>query len=265
MATLSPLANNTILITRGANEVEAMSSLISHYGGTAMHVPLLSFQYNEDTNESTYLTRLGQYDWIIFTSKNGVDFFFQRLESYGKSLKGFKGKIAAVGDKTKEVLHTYGINVSFVPEKFTAEDFSEEFQSQLNSVKSVLIPKGNLARDVIASQLTSQKVNCDEWVIYNTVLPPESKQRLRDTLLQSTVDFITFTSSSTVRHFMQVVKEYNLERQIEGLPIACIGPIAKRTAREFGLHVNICPKVYTVEGMIEEIVQYVKKYKEEEE
>jgi uroporphyrinogen-III synthase len=228
-----------------------------------MHVPLLSFQYNKDTNESTYLARLDQYDWIIFTSKNGVDFFFYTLKSYGESLKDFKGKIAAVGEKTKEVLHKYNVKVSFVPEKFTAEDFSEEFTSRLNSVQSVLIPKGNLARDVIASQLISQKVKCDEWIIYNTVLPLEGKQKLRDTLLQAKVDFITFTSSSTVRHFMQVVEEYNLERQIEGVPIACIGPIAKRTASEFGLHVNICPKVYTVEGMVEGIVQYVMDHKEE--
>ena len=257
MKSKGPLEHVKVLITRGNEGSSETGSLIENEGGVPILVPLLHFQLHEDSWEKNLHTRLHTYEWIIFTSKNGVKFFLQALKKRGIPLTTYTGKFAAVGSKTEEYCQKYGIRVSFVPENFTGDDFAEEFISKINPSGNVLIPKGNLARNVIASELSAAGVSCQEWIVYETILPKESVVQLKDIIEKEQVDIITFTSSSTVHHFMKVIKEYALQDHIRDIPIACIGPITKNTAEQYGLHVKICPSIYTVNEMVNEMKHFI--------
>ncbi|WP_226673274.1 uroporphyrinogen-III synthase [Rossellomorea aquimaris] len=252
-----PLEHVKVLITRGNEGSSETGSLIKSEGGVPILVPLLHFQSHKDPREKELLSHLHTYDWIIFTSKNGVKFFLEALKRQGISLDTYKGRYAAVGSKTGHYCHKSGITVSFVPENFTGDDFAEEFMLKVKPEARVLIPKGNLARNVIASQLSSAGVSCQEWIVYETVLPQKSIVQLKEIIENEQVDIITFTSSSTVHHFMKVIREYSLYDRIRDIPIACIGPITKNIAEQYGLHVKICPSVYTVNEMVNEMKEYI--------
>lgn len=252
-----PLENIKVLITRGSEGSSETASLIEDVGGVPIVVPLLHFQPNEDEWETNLQTTIHTYEWIIFTSKNGVRFFLHALKRLQLDLSSFSGKFAAVGSITEYYCRKYGIPVSFVPEHFTGDDFADEFISKVKPSGDVLIPKGNLARNVIASKLASAGVSCQEWIVYETVLPEGSIGQLKDIIEEEEPDIITFTSSSTVHHFMKVVDQYSLHDKIGDIPIACIGPITKNTAEKYGLHVKICPSIYTVNEMVNEMKKFI--------
>ncbi|UTE76517.1 uroporphyrinogen-III synthase [Rossellomorea sp. KS-H15a] len=255
-----PLEQIKVLITRGSEGSSETGSLIENEGGVPILVPLLHFHPHIDPLELSLHTTLHTYEWIIFTSKNGVKFFLEALERRGIPLSSYTGKFAAVGTKTEQYCHKFGIPISFVPENFTGDDFAEEFISNVKPDGHVLIPKGNLARNVIATELASAGVSCQEWIVYETALPENSFVQLKTIIEQEQVDIITFTSSSTVHHFMKVIRHYSLYDHIRDIPIACIGPITKKTAEQYGLHVKICPSVYTVNEMVNEIKEFISAY-----
>ncbi len=255
-----PLLGKDILVTRGLHEGKRMAEDIKTYGGTVHHVPLLSFRYHQDKREHTYINELNSYEWIIFTSKNAVSFFVEILKNNNFQLEDVTAKVVVVGKKTKEYVEKHHISVSFFPNDFSAEGVVEAFLQRNITPAKILIPKGNLARDVIATSLEQKGFICDEWIIYETFLPEQSKVELAKIIKNDSIDVYTFTSSSTIHHFMKVVHDYQLEDRLMNKVVACIGPIAKRTAEEYNLHVNICPKVYTVHDMIHEIIQYYNEH-----
>ncbi|AZV44607.1 uroporphyrinogen-III synthase [Peribacillus asahii] len=252
-----PLHDYRILITRGQGQVAHFKAMIEQYGGTPITVPLLDFRL-PDSHEAikATLSHLSDYDWLVLTSQNGVRFFFELAGEYAKSQS--LPKIAVIGTKTAEALQHYGYHADFIPNEFVAEGFVAEFIPQLSPRSRVLVAKGNLARTIISGAIEEIGAACDELDVYETVLPEASKQKLVEVITTEEVEVITFTSSSTVHHFMQIVAQYELHRYLESLIIACIGPIAKKTALHYGLEVDICPNVYTTEAMIQDLVAYTK-------
>ncbi|MEL3974625.1 uroporphyrinogen-III synthase [Rossellomorea oryzaecorticis] len=252
-----PLEQIKVLITRGKEGANELSSLIEGKGGIPIVTPLLDFKSYDDPSENSFLSSLHNYEWIVFTSKNGVAFFLDKLKDHNIKTETLSAiKYAAVGTKTEKFCEKHGLPVSFVPDDFTGDDFVHQFISEQKPAGNVLIPKGNLARNVIANELTEAEVNCDEWIVYETVLPPENIIKLKEVISEGRVDILTFTSSSTVHHFMKVIDSFSLHGNIRNLPAACIGPLTKQTAEEYGLHVKICPNTYTVDEMVTEIIQY---------
>jgi uroporphyrinogen-III synthase len=251
-----PLDQIKVLITRGKEGANELSSLIEGNGGIPIVIPLLDFKSYDDPYETSLLSSLHNYEWIVFTSKNGVSFFVDKLKNHNIKAETLSAKYAAVGTKTEKFSEKHGLTVSFVPDDFTGDDFVHQFISEKKPAGNVLIPKGNLARNVIATELKEAGVHCDEWIVYETVLPPENIVKLEEVISEGSVDILTFTSSSTVHHFMKVVDRFSLHGKIRNLPAACIGPLTKQTAEEYGLHVKICPNTYTVDEMVTEIIQY---------
>ena len=256
MTPFLPLKDYRILITRGKGQVEGLQTLIEKNGGTPLLVPLLDFTLPENLEEvQERLNHLSSYDWIILTSKNGVDFLFRLL---GKQLDVLP-KIAVIGSKTEEALNGYGYEADFIPSEYVAESFVSEFIKLLEPDARILLAKGNLARTVIAEAINEEGALCDEIIIYHTILPEESERKLVQLIRDQKLDIITFTSSSTVNHFIKIIEQYELNTYIEGLTIACIGPICAKTATKHGLHVAVCPDVYTTEAMVEEVIRYIGK------
>jgi uroporphyrinogen-III synthase len=250
------LLHKHVLITRGSNQSNEMSSKIKQHGGIPIVIPLLSFQKSETNRDkiSSVLQRLSNFDWLILTSKNGVDYLFEWLE--GLEIQAKLPKIAVIGAKTLSYLQSKGHEGDFVPKSFVAEAFVEEFLSIIKPDEQVLIAKGNLARDVIVTGIRKNGNLCEEIIIYDNVIPEGSEKELKDCLSKSKIDIITFTSSSAIAHFMNVVNRYRLQEYILDSVIACIGPIAKAKADKYGLKVEICPEVYTIDGMIDAMKTY---------
>src|SRR5690606_12729365 len=167
-----------------------------------------------------------------------------------------RARVAAIGEKTAKALEEKGIHVQFIPTEYVAEGFVKEFLPMVGSGEKVLIPKGNLARDVIASSLREKGVIADEITIYETYFPGESRKELLETLKSQRLDILCFTSPSTVDHFMSVVDEYGLRENIRDCVIACIGPIARQRAEKHGLKVNVMPDVYTVPKLIDAVISF---------
>ena len=131
--------------------------------------------------------------------------------------------------------------------------------SKLDGDTQVLLAKGNLARTIIPKAIHQVGASCDEVIVYETVLPKENIEQLVHVLREREAEVITFTSSSTIHHFMQIVEQYQLHPYLESLIIACIGPVAKKTALQYGLKVDICPEVYTTEAMLKDLAIYLQK------
>lgn len=253
-----PLLDKKVLVPRGKGQAASFSRLVAKYGGIPVEIPLIAFRpIQKNQRLSECLEKLGTYDWIIFTSNVTVETFFSFL---GEVRPDFP-KIGVIGKKTAKVLNELGFPVDFVPSAYVAEVFVEEFLPIVSPGSRVLIPKGNLAREYIADSLTEAGAIVDEVVIYETYMPAESRAKLVGMLDGGELDILTFTSPSTVDHFMEVVSANGLETRLEPCIIGCIGPITENRLREYGLPVHAAPEEYTVEEMIKSTIAYLEKDK----
>jgi uroporphyrinogen-III synthase len=250
----APLLGRRILIPRGINEAKSFSTLVENYGGIPVEIPLLAFRPVINPESVGQLEEsIHTYDWIIFTSNVTVETFF----SFFQKQNGPFPKIAVIGKRTGLVLNRRGYNVEFVPTEYVAEGFVRDFLPYITQGMKVLIPKGNLARDFIAESLTSAGAIVDELIVYETYLPEDSKAALRLAIEDKHLDVLTFTSPSTVDHFMGVIKEHQLHDSVQKLLVCCIGPITKEKLESIGLRVDVMPETYTVEAMLKDLIKYL--------
>ncbi|MBM7648920.1 uroporphyrinogen-III synthase [Bacillus ectoiniformans] len=253
-----PLLGKQILITRPIGQSAVFADMIEEAGGVAHVVPLIAFRPFQDEHEHQYLQLLHTYDWMILTSKNGVDYFFSRLKKAGIDLNSLTNRFAVIGTKTEEALRQYGYSAEFMPGKFSADDFAKSIDSGAFSGKKVLIPKGNLARETIAAACRKHGIEADEWIVYETYFPKEEKQRLLSLLTEEKIDVITFTSPSAVRHFVQACEEGSYSLPDDRL-IACIGPVTEKAAIQAGMNVRMSPEEYTVHALTKQIINYFRE------
>ncbi|PEW01539.1 uroporphyrinogen-III synthase [Bacillus cereus] len=250
---MNALAGKTVLITRAQHQAKQMSVAVKEMSGIPLEIPLLRMEGISQQEIQHIAEQLHSYDWVIFTSKNGVAFF---LDSLSKKLPAAI-KVAAVGVKTKLELEKRGYQVHFVPTSFVAEVFAEEFVKELRGNESILFPKGNLARDVIPVKLREMDVVLDELIVYGTEANVERKQELIEALEVGEVDIITFTSPSTVTSFVRLLEGTNWREWTKKCTIACIGPITEKEANLYFPHV-IVPKEYTVEALLQCVCESIK-------
>ncbi|TYS68961.1 uroporphyrinogen-III synthase [Sutcliffiella horikoshii] len=240
-----PLADKRILITRSKEQARYFSKQIQSLGGTSLEVPLIQFQHVSD-NESVaedIKSNLPDYEWIVFTSVNGVKYFFELYQGR------LPNKIAVVGAKTKQALEVLGYKVDLVPSRFSAEDLIDSFAKE--TISSILLIQGNLARPLLREELSRIGYNVKQIVVYeNRIRVPEEKEW--KWLKEGKVDLYTFTSPSTVHNYMKL---FGLPKG----PVATIGPITRNAAEKAGINVAISPSEYTMDGLLEEIVQYFKR------
>ncbi|MBT2578977.1 uroporphyrinogen-III synthase [Bacillus sp. ISL-8] len=250
---MNALAGKTVLITRAQHQAKQMSVAVKERSGIPLEIPLLRMEGTSHRQIQHIAGQLHSYDWVIFTSKNGVAFFLDGLETKIP----LTIKIAAVGVKTKLELEKRGYQVHFVPTSFVAETFAEEFLKELSGNEHILFPKGNLARDVIPVKLREFGVFLDELIVYGTKVNVEKKQELITALKLGEVNIITFTSPSTVDSFVRLLEGTNWREWTKKCTIACIGPITEKEANLYFPHV-IVPKEYTVEALLQCICESIK-------
>ncbi len=251
----NPLQGKSILIPRARNQAAALSDRVKLLGGTPVEIPLLAFRSLPLTEKTKEKLLGGGFAWLVFTSSNGVNAFFQAWE--------FKApehlKIAVIGDKTAETLAHYGYKAAFIPSSFVAETFAEEFSQQVAKQEEVLIVKGSLARNVLYSSLIEAGIAAEEAIIYETYFPKKSESMLVKVLREKQLDVLLFTSSSTVEYFMDVVHTYELQQSVKTCTIGCIGPITKEKLNDYGINVDIYPDNFTVDSMLDRLVEFLQE------
>lgn len=246
-----PLFGKTFVITRPEEQSEAFMSGLLERGAEPFLFPVIETLPPEDWKPlDTAIQRLDSYDGLIFTSVNGVKFFMRRLKEKGKDIRELKGlRLYAIGSKTEKAVNALGINVDVVPESFVAESLIESMGKENIKGKKFLLPRAAVARETLPDQLRAQGAEVDVAPAYQTVRPQTDTGELIRRLKEGTIDAVTFTSSSTVTHFMGLVGT-DLLPQLKKIAVACIGPVTAKTADKAGLNVDIMAEEYTVDGLI---------------
>ena len=205
------------------------------------------------------LSRLADYDWIVFTSANGVKFFLEALRSKGLDVRAMgNAGICAIGPATAAALESSGLRVDLVPETYVAESVIEALSSQEDlSGKKVLLPRAEIARKVLPDSLRALGARVDDIALYSTRIDePENSGKVRQQLVAGEIDLVTFTSSSTVENFVALVGEKELRAAAERTLFASIGPITAAKAEDYGLKSAIVPETYTIAALCEAICDY---------
>ncbi|CAG0987007.1 partial uroporphyrinogen III methyltransferase / synthase, partial [Anaerolineae bacterium] len=248
-----PLFGKRILVTRAREQASELSQMLRELGAEPIEFPVIRIAPLDDYRAlDDALTR--RYDWIIFTSGNGVSAVWYRLEALGRDARTFAGaRLGAIGPATAEQLTAHGLRADFVPGEYVAEAIVAGI-GDVNG-KRVLLPRADIARENLARDLRARGARVDEVVAYRTITldaNDPSAQHIRDLLAAGEIDAITFTSSSTVRGFVNVIRFpiSNFQFPI----IACIGPITAQTARDLGLQVDVTAQEYTLEGLTRALV-----------
>jgi uroporphyrinogen III methyltransferase/synthase len=204
---------------------------------------------------------LSRYDWILFTSVNGVKYFLERLLVASKDVRHLKGiKIGVIGPKTTAALMDRGISPDIIPDKYWAEGIVEVLERYPIEGKRILLPRPAIARDYIPKKLESLGAIVDVVEAYQTVKPEYSKDQLGELFNNGTIDMITFTSPSTVTNFLDLFEGTSIYKELSKVEVACIGPITAQKATEIGLKVNIVPDEYTVNALTRAIVEFYAKH-----
>jgi uroporphyrinogen III methyltransferase/synthase len=262
-----PLAGRTIIITRALAQSAEFASELERLGARVISCPTIeivepeSFAPLDEAIENLY-----GYDWLVFTSVNGVDFFLRRLEKLGHERSGLDElRVCAIGEATAVRLREAQVHVDVVPEHFKAEGVYNAIESYVGGSAALnrlnfLIPRAAVARDYLPRTLEEAGARVDVVPAYRTVRPhTQQRGRVEAMLAGGAVDCITFTSSSTVTNFAQLFDTTDLSQLLAGVHVACIGDITAATAAEFNLRTHIMPKEYTVPALTRVIVEFYSK------
>jgi uroporphyrinogen-III synthase len=249
-----PLRGVRVLVSRAKKQAGTLTDQLSALGARVLAIPFI--EIHEPASFApldTALRDILNYDWLILTSVNGVEALFTRLEK----LKFRPGilehlKIAAIGPATRHAIRERGLNVRVTPNEYVAEAVVKALASRVKQ-KRVLLVRAKIARDVIPLELRKVAAQVDVVEAYETVIPEKSREKLAEVLADPDrrPKVITFTSSSTVRNFVELVGKRAAKACFrDGVRSASIGPVTSDTLREFGLPVNIQAEEYTMEGLV---------------
>jgi hydroxymethylbilane synthase len=270
-----PLAGKRVLVTRTREQASALSERLRSVGADPVEFPTIQIVPPQDWGEiDAALRRLygpqeEGYDWLIFTSTNGVSIFFQHLEQLGYRCEDLQTKqqvrIATIGPATAATLERYHVQADLVPEEYIAEGITaallKDAQQRGKSLtgQRILLARAAEARKVLVTDLEQAGVQLDEVAVYYTfpVASNDSRgQEVLQLLHNGQLDIVTFTSSSTVRNFVAWLKNCGNDDVLRQARIASIGPITSQTARELGLHVDVEAKEFTIDGLVDAIIQH---------
>lgn len=255
-----PLFGKRIIVTRAREQASQFMAGLSELGAECIEFPTIEINPPASWEGMDRAIRaIDDYHWLIFTSVNGVDYFFRRIFDLGEDIRCLgKIKVAAIGPKTATAVQTMGINPDLVPEEYKAEGVIEAFVGKDLKGVNILVPRAAEAREVLPDELREMGARVDVVEAYRTVMPDTGANELGEMLERGEIDMATFTSSSTVTNFISMFKgkEENLRKWMQNVAIACIGPITAKTAEKNGFKVSITPKDYTIEALTESIVKY---------
>ncbi|MGQ3683487.1 MAG: uroporphyrinogen-III C-methyltransferase [Candidatus Loosdrechtia sp.] len=253
-----PLFAKTIVVTRSREQASEFADQLYELGASVIEFPTIEIAKPDAIQPmDEAIKNIHTYHWIIFTSINGVDSFFQRLFELGMDIRDLKGiNFCAIGPATEERIKNYYIKVDCRPPKFVAESIVEELKKvTVIKGKNFLLPRADIARSFLPEELQKLGGKVTDLVAYKTIMAQPVNINLADKIKNGEVHIITFTSSSTVRNFIQMVGEKNIASFNGQVRYASIGPITTQTAEELGIRVDIKATEYTIPGLVNAILE----------
>ena len=280
-----PLEGIRVLVGRAKHQASALSAELCKHGAEVIEIPFIEIRKPKSFKPlDAALRNLATYDWLILTSVNGVEAMWERMDGHGEG-HGFSRvmraavrnpalatgglRIAAIGPATKKAIEQRGAKVDVVPREYVAESVVRSLRHKVKG-KRVLLVRAKVARDVIPDELRKAGAHVDVVEAYETAVPQTSRRRLQAALRKLPPHVITFTSSSTVRNFVNLLGSRAAGMFVPavrgrahprhtgiGILTASIGPVTSATLREVGLPVDISAKEYTIPGLVEAIIRAV--------
>lgn len=249
-----PMFGHRILLTRehssGFEELEDLGAEIIQFATVEIAAPESWEGLDRAIDEAS------TYDWIIFTSGNGVKYFFKRLFDRGADIRDLKGvKICAIGSKTASELRRFGLRVDLVPEEFRAEGLIDAFSKEGIKGRRFLLPRAEAAREIFPEKVRMEGGHIDVPVAYRAVKPEIHGKRLRRFLLEGRITVAVFTSAATFNNFREIMGE-QADALLRSVAIAVIGPVTAKAVEKAGLSVAIMPEAATMEAMSSAIMRW---------
>ena len=262
-----PLFGKRVIVTRTREQASDLVALLDENGANTYEYATIAIHPPDSWEElDKALQDISSFQWILFTSINAISAFFERLYTKGLDARALHTcKIGAVGKVTADLLLEYGLKCDLLPEKFTGEGLAEALEKIGVKGDTVLLPRAKKAREVVPERLREAGAKVVVAPVYQNVPTAENKEILKAQLLDKQVDLVTFTSSSTVTNFVQMLEvadKKELQELMEGVKVAAIGPITAKTVIENGLQIDIQPETYTILDMVDSIVNYYTADKE---
>ncbi|MEN6463782.1 MAG: uroporphyrinogen-III C-methyltransferase [Syntrophaceae bacterium] len=256
-----PLFGKGVVITRPIEQAHDFIELLAAEGARPIHFPTIKIEpplYWTGLDEA--IDNIELYSWLIFTSANGVRFFLRRLREKGRDIRDLKNiRICSIGPATAAMLKKMGIHVEMVPNEYISEGVIKSFSGIDVRGKKILLPRAEIARDIIPEELAKMGASVDVVTAYRTVQSGAKKSELQEHLDKGRVDVITFTSPSTVANFVHIMgKDFKLPEKVK---IACIGPVTAAAAKKNGFRIDIMQNEYTIPGLVASIGEFFRSEK----
>lgn len=256
-----PLLGQGVIVTRAREQASSLLDMLEELGACCYQFPTIRIQELQDYSQvDQELDNLSSYQWLIFTSVNGVIHFWHRLRAQKMDSRSLGGcRVAAIGPATAERLRQEGIEPDFIPDKYVAEHVLQGLLQRGIQGCRVLIPRAETAREVLPGELEKAGAEVRVLPVYRTVLAGENQEEVVQALEQGDVQFVTFTSSSTVHNFFRLIPARKLAGYVHsGLRLACIGPVTAKSLKEYGFQADVLPQKYTIPALVQALEQKAK-------
>ena len=252
---LKPLFGKRILVTRSRAQASRLTAGLEDLGADCLEAPAIRIQPSADNYAALdkAIGSLADFDWIIYTSANGVEHFFSRLSEAGLDSRSLcDKKICAIGSATAQALEKHGIKADIVPKEYRAEGILSAMYGKLKEGDKVLLPRAAEARSILPEELKRQGADVVVATAYETVAGEADGMALSEELANGSIDAVTFTSSSTVKNLLKLLGD-NAPELLKNVKIAAIGPITAETCKKNGLQVTVQAQEYTIDGLIQAV------------
>jgi len=259
-----PLFGKRIVITRSREQSAELVDLLESLGAEPIEAPMIRVAPPDDFGPlDKAVSEAGTYDWIVFTSANAVDYFMKRLATGQGDIRDLKGVgLVAIGPATAERLSRHGLRVDLQPAESRAEAIVQLLRERGDiKGKRFLLPRADIAREVLPEELRRQGADVTEVTAYRTVLAEVEREGDPDIyrmLLEKRIDVVTFTSASTVKNFVQIFGVEQAPDLLNATSVAAIGPVTAEAAEQYGIKTAIMPKEYTISALVDAIVDHFK-------
>jgi uroporphyrinogen III methyltransferase/synthase len=254
-----PLFGKRVLMTRAIEQAGELAARLADYGAEPVEGPTIKIVPPLDwTPVDQAISKIGTYDWIVFTSVNGVNRFMTRIYTNGLDARCLAGRrLCCIGPRTAQELEKFGVRADVVPAEYQAEGVLAELNRQDLGKTRILIPRAEVARELLPKELRAAGAHVDVVAVYRTLTAEQDTGGWRQELMNQRIHVVTFTSPSTVHNFVTMVGGIEAVRPfLQSVTIACIGPITAKAVEEYALRVSIMPSENTIPALVNAIARY---------
>jgi uroporphyrinogen III methyltransferase/synthase len=249
------MTDKYIVITRPLEDEQEFSKKIQKLGLKVFSYPTIKILTIQLSKENQRIIDQENFDWVIFTSKNGILFFIETLKKM-RIYDFFKRskKMAVVGPETAKIAKKYGLKVDFIPSKFTTENLAMELPNPKNL--NILLPRADIASDTLTKLLIKRGANVTNIPIYKTELITKPNSEFLNLLIKEDIGLLIFTSPSTIDGFLESLP-WQLKPQIKTIPLLVIGPVTAKFAKREGFKTIVVADEFTTDGIVKELSKIV--------